>query len=203
MKRKSVLIVAASGAMVLSVALLPGVAADNEPAKAETYKIDSVHSTTVFRIKHSNVSYFWGRFNAISGTVAYSPSAPEATAFDVTIRTDSIDTANPGRDNHLKGPDFFNAKQFPTMTFKSKSAKRTGESKVDVTGDLTIHGVTKEVTIPIVCTGSGKGRGGGALVGFETMFTINRSDYGMKYMVGPLGDDVRVVVAIEAGTGQR
>lgn len=197
MRTKWTAVMVAGGSM-LALALLPVLAA--EPGKLETYKIDAVHSTALFRVKHMNVSYSWGRFNTIGGTVAWNPADPAAARFEVEIKTDSIDTANRGRDTHLKGADFFDTKQYPAMSFKSKSARKAGDHKIDVTGDMTLHGVTREITIPIEATGMGAGRDGASLAGFEATFTIKRSEFGMDKMVGPVGDEVRIIVAIEAST---
>lgn len=165
----------------------------------QTFKIDTVHSSAIFRIKHLDTAFFWGRFNDIAGTVAWDPASPEAAAFDVTIKTASVDTKNGARDTHLKGPEFFDAKQFPTLTFKSKSVKKGDDKMLEVSGDLTMHGVTKPLTAKIEMTGSGKGMNGQSLVGFETTFNVKRSDFGMNKMVGPVGDDVRIIVSLEAG----
>lgn len=169
-------------------------------AVAVEYKVDPVHSTVMFRVKHMNASMAYGRFNAVSGTFALD-SDPAKCAFDVTVKTDSIDTASPDRDKHLKNTDFFNAKQFPTIAFKSKSVASAGQGMFEVTGDLTMHGVTKPVTVKMEHTGSGKGMKGEALAGVEAVMTIKRSDFGMKGMVGPIGDDVRVIVSLE-GAGK-
>ena len=194
MSSKVVLSLAGS---ILVLALLPAFA--GQTAAPAAFKIDPVHSSVIFRVKHMNVSYFWGRFNDIAGTVAWDAAKPEASSFDVQIKTESVDSKDPKRDNHLKSPDFFNAKQFPTLAFKSKSVKKLDDTTFEVGGDLTLHGVTKPLTAKVEMTGTGKGMRGGSLVGFETTFEIKRSDFGMNFMKGPLGDDVRIVVSLEAG----
>ena len=186
-----------TGGITLAAALMPGLAAHN--GAPETYKIDSVHSSAIFRIKHMNVSYFWGRFNDLSGRISWDPANPDAADFDVQIKTESIDSKDAKRDNHLKSPDFFNAKQYPTLTFKGKSVKKTADKMFDITGDLTIHGVTKSITAKLEHTGSAKGMQGAPLIGFEATFEIKRSDFGMKLAEGALGDEVRIIVALEAG----
>jgi polyisoprenoid-binding protein YceI len=114
------------------------------------------------------------------------------------VKIDSIDTANGDRDKHLKGPDFFNAKEFPTMAFKAKSMKAADEKTYEVTGDLTIHGVTKEVTVKLERLGTGKDpRSGKPRTGWETTFRINRSDFGMKFGIPAIGDEVLITVAVE------
>ena len=166
---------------------------------ADAYKVDAVHSSVVFRVKHMNTSYAYGRFNGISGGFALNAAEPSSSVLDIAVATDSIDTANAGRDTHLKGPDFFNAKQFPTITFKGTSFKKTGDATYEVAGDLTLHGVTKPVTATVESTGQGKGLRGGEIAGIEAVFTIKRTDFGMKNLVGPVGDDVKITVALEGG----
>jgi len=162
-----------------------------------TFEVDPVHSSALFRVQHFKAGYFHGRFNAVSGTIVFDEGNPSGCAVEVSVRADSVDTANPKRDEHLKTADFFNAAEFPTLSFKSKSVKGTGKGEFEVTGDLKIHGVTKPVTVKASHTGTGKGRGG-ELVGFETVFTVKRSDFGMNYMPGALGEEVRITIALEA-----
>jgi polyisoprenoid-binding protein YceI len=166
---------------------------------ADTYQVDPVHSSVVFRVKHMNTSYFWGRFNKPSGSFALDEQDPASSQFDFQVETASVDTGNPMRDKHLQSPDFFNAVQYKTIAFKSKSVASAGPGTFEVTGDLTLHGVTKPLTIKVVKTGSGKGPRGNPIVGLDTSFAIRQSDFGMTKMVGPTGDDVWINVSIEAG----
>ncbi len=166
-------------------------------ASAEEFKVDATHSSVVFRVKHMNTSYAYGRFNALAGTFTIDEADPAESKFDFTIKTDSIDTANAGRDTHLKNADFFNAKQYPNITFKSKSVKSSGTSVYEVEGDLTLHGVTKPITVTIEHTGSGKDRSQKAIAGIESVFTIKRSDFGMKGLIGPVADEVKVMLSSE------
>lgn len=179
----------------LAVALLAFAGASF--AAAATFTVDPVHSTVVFRIKHNNTAYFYGRVNAPEGTINFDPANVEASSFSFTLKTANIDTANQGRDTHLKSADFFNAAEHPNLTFKSTAVKKGEGDKLEVTGDLSIHGVTKSVTVTLEKTGEGTNRGR-ALVGFETVFTIKRSDFGMSGMTNALGDEVRLMVGIEA-----
>jgi polyisoprenoid-binding protein YceI len=182
--------------LTLAAVLAASVAA---PAVATSFKVDKVHSTVVFRVKHMNASYSYGRFNAIAGTFDIDAADPTKSAFDFTIKTDSVDTADPGRDAHLKKADFFNAAQFPNITFKSKSVKAAGKDAFDVTGDLTLHGVTKPISVKIEHTGTSKGMGGATIAGIESKFTIKRSDFGMKGMLNMIGDDVTIMMSAEGG----
>ncbi len=165
---------------------------------AETFQVDAVHSAVIYRIKHLNVSYSIGRLNNIAGSFTLDPD-PSKCQFDFTIKVDSLDTGNTARDGHLKGPDFFNARQFPTITFKSQSVASAGKDVYEVKGNLTLHGVSKPVTLKIEQTGMGPGMRGGKLAGLLTEFSIKRSDYGMTNMLNAVGDDVKITVSVEGG----
>ena len=121
---------------------------------ADTYKIDPVHSTSIFRISHLGSSWIYGRFDDVTGTFTVDPKNAADVKFDVIIKADSIDTNNVKRDTHLKSADFFSVKEFPTIEFKSTQVKEDGEKKYDVTGDLTLHGVTKSVTAKVEFVGT-------------------------------------------------
>jgi polyisoprenoid-binding protein YceI len=165
-------------------------------AHADTFKIDPVHSSIFFSIKHLGVTDFYGRFNDVSGKVVFDKADPSKSAVEVTIPVESIDTHNDKRDQHLKSPDFFNAKQFPTIVFKSKSVEGSGGT-YKANGDLTLHGVTKPLTLEIKRGQDGKGMEGEIRGGGETQFTIKRSDFGMNFMQGGLGDEVTVMLSLE------
>jgi len=165
--------------------------------RADTYKVDPVHSTSVFRIKHANVSYFYGRINGPEGTIDVDSSDPQKLQFNVQLKAANIDTANPGRDKHLKSPDFFSAEEFPTITFKSTSVKAGEGGKMEVTGDMTMHGQTKPVTIMVEHVGTADVPRMGHRTGFDCTFTIKRSDFGMTKFQELLGDDVMIRVGLE------
>ena len=163
---------------------------------ADTYKVDPVHSSVVFSIKHNGVTNFYGAFKEISGTVSFDAADSSKSSVELTVPVESIDTRSEKRDQHLKSPDFFNAKQFPTITFKSSKIEGSGDS-YKISGDLTIHGVTKPITADFKRGADGKGGQGKTTGGGEARFTIKRSDYDMKFMVGPLGDDVNIILSLE------
>jgi polyisoprenoid-binding protein YceI len=167
---------------------------------ADTYKIDQEHGTVIYRVSHAGVGNAYGRFNKPSGEVVYDKDDPSKTTFNFEVKTDNVDTANAKRDAHLKSPDFFDTKQFPTITFKSTSVKAAGDNKLEVTGDLTLHGVTKSITVPVTKTGEAdvSAMKMGYRTGWEVMADLKRSDFGMNKMVGPVGDDVHLVVSFEA-----
>lgn len=163
----------------------------------DTYQLDPVHSSFLFRVKHLGVSYSYGRFNESSGAFTIDSADPTKNSIEIQVKTESVDTANAARDKHLKGPDFFNATEFPTMTFKSTSFKKKDNGKYEVTGDLTIHGVKKQVTAEAELVGTGKGMKGEQRAGWETTLVINRADFGMNYMPDAIGTEVTLYISVE------
>jgi len=176
--------------------LISAVVSANRAQAAEDYVVDGVHSTVLFRVKHLGTSYAWGRFNGIAGKVSLSGPSPSV---DVQVNADSIDTGNANRDKHLKSPDFFNVKQFPTIAFKSTQVKRISEERYEVEGTLSLHGVNRPIKVMLDHTGSGKNQQGTAIAGFETTFPIKRSDFGMKFLLEGISDDVHLIVSLECG----
>lgn len=164
----------------------------------ETFQIDAIHSKALFRVHHLGAGMFYGRFNDVTGTIHFDAASEAGPDFDVVVDVNSVDTGNEKLDGHLKSPDFFNAKEHPKLTFRSKSSKKVKDRIYEVTGDLTINGVTKPLTLQVEWTGSSD-MGRGKRCGFETIFQIKRSDFGVKYGLdnGGLGDDVRVIVSLE------
>ena len=163
------------------------------------YKIDSVHSAALFRVKHMGAGNFWGRFNDVNGQVTYTPSDDKKTfEFNVDIPIDGVDSGNDKLDQHLKSPDFFNGKEHKSMTFKSTEIERISQDVWDVSGKLTMNGVTKDI-VALVRFISTADLGRGYRAGFEATFDIKRSDFNMNYGVesGTLGDMTHVVVAME------
>lgn len=165
---------------------------------ADTYKVDPVHSSISFMISHAGISNIHGRFNDFSGTITIDKDDPAKSSFALTIPIASIDTNNIKRDEHLRAPDYFNAKQFPNMTFQSTKVKAV-DGGYEVTGDLSLHGVTKPVSFKL--------QGGDKVVefpkgtqriGLVSNFSIVRSDFGMTVEPKALGDEVPIVVGIEA-----
>jgi polyisoprenoid-binding protein YceI len=177
---------------------------ETKDAPSGRYAIDPVHTETLFKVKHMGVSNFYGRFNQASGTVFVDAETPADSQVKLTIDVGSFDTANADRDRHMKGPDFFNAEQFPKIVFESTKVtpKAGSKDQFDLAGNLTMHGVTKEITATIEQTGFAKlpaPMGGGSAVGYETKLTIKRSDFGLTTALDMLGDEVTVLVSLEAG----
>jgi polyisoprenoid-binding protein YceI len=177
-----------------AIALVLALAA---PARADDYVVDGVHAGITFKIQHVGLSYIFGRFNSFSGNFTVDPD-PAKCAFAMTIKAESIDTANAQRDNHLKSPDFFNAKQFPMISFQSSSVKAVPQG-YEVTGDMTMHGVTKPVTFVLSGGKSAEFPRGVKRTGFSTDFVLKRSDFGVGAKVPPeaAGDDVHISVSFE------
>lgn len=166
------------------------VAAPNAATAAE-FDIDSGHTFVVFNVGHFGVGKAYGMFLKTTGSFDTS-----ANKLDVTIDANSVFTGDKKRDDHLKGPDFFNAKQFPKITFKSKKVAAKG-NKLTITGDLSIKGKTKSVTFEMTKIGEGKDPFGNIRAGYEGKLTINRMDFGMNYMPDGLSKDVTLALAVE------
>jgi polyisoprenoid-binding protein YceI len=175
---------------------MQGIAA---PARAaDPYTVDPMHSSVYFKISHLGLTDVFGRFNEFSGTFTLDPNDPSRCSFDMTIKTESVDTNNPKRDSHLRSPDFFNAKQFPTIAFKSTSVRPMGNG-YEVAGELTMHGVTKPVKFEVLGGRKAEFPRGLQRTGFTTEFTVKRSDFGVgaQQFANALGDDVRIAIGFE------
>jgi polyisoprenoid-binding protein YceI len=178
---------------MLAMSLLVGAPA---LAHASSYEIDPVHTQTGFAVKHMMVATVHGRFEKVAGTVDIDDANPANDKINVEIDASSITTDNEKRDGHLKSPDFFDTAKFPKLTFVSKSAKAAGEHAVDISGDLTMHGVTKPVVLHVTDIAANfpspmdkkNHRGASATA------TINRQDFGVKWNapVGGKAGDVAV-----------
>jgi len=172
------------------------------PAWAETtatgkYKIDPAHTTVLFTVSHLGFSNLVGRFNTVEGNMVLEPHGNSSV--EVEIRTASIDTNHGKRDDHLRSPDFFNAKLYPVIRFTSKKVTYDEKGEpVKLAGDLTLHGVTRPVTLDVTPIGAGKDPWGGYRAGYKAYTVIKRSDYGMNFMQGGIGDDIRIDLNIEA-----
>ncbi len=186
-------------ALLLTALAALGFAASGTRA-AETYVIDAVHSSVAFSIRHF-VSKVPGKFNQFAGTISFDAANPAASSVEATIQIASIDTANQKRDDHLRNADFFDAPKFPTMKFKSRTWKKTGENTFNVVGDLTLKDVTKEVTLKVTSLGFGPGMGGAQLSGWEATTKINKRAFNVKgpaMLEAALGDEIAITINIEA-----
>lgn len=165
---------------------------------ADTYNVDGMHSMPSFTFKHLNLSLFRGRFETVSGTIEFDPGRHSGNA-DIVINVDSVSTGVPMLDQFLKSPRFFDTAKFPTATFKSSGFRFSGEQLVSVSGDLSLHGITKPVALEIadlVC------REHPLLnvpsCGADAIVTIKRSEFGLNAFIGNDSDEVKIEIAVEA-----
>ena len=164
--------------------------------ETKTYQVDPVHSNVLFRVKHADTGYVYGEFLKFEGTVDYDKGEPSNSSIAWTLKADSIFTNHRKRDKHLKSPDFFSAKQYPEITFESTGVEETDDG-LRVTGKLTMLGESRELTTEVERTGSGKDKQGNHRIGFSTEFSIDRSDWGMDFMVGGVSDRVDLTLTTE------
>jgi polyisoprenoid-binding protein YceI len=186
-------------AAVLTLALGAG----SLRAQTSDWKIDGAHSEADFAIKHMAISTVHGSFRGVSGVIHFDPTNVAKSGVDATIDVTTVDTGVAARDTHLKSPDFFDAAKFPTMTFKSTKVAKAGDGYA-VTGDLTLHGVTKSVVLSLETPGKEQVDPKGSKRGFTATTTINRKDFGLlwagKTGTGDavLSDDIKIELDIEA-----
>jgi len=179
---------------LLAVVLLFG--ALQGPVQAAEYKLDPRHSFVEFRIQHLGFSWMYGRFNDISGSYAYDPDNPEASTMQLGVDPASIDTNDAERDKHVRGEDFLNVDEYPDASFESTSYSGTAEEGT-MKGELTLHGVTKAITIDVKKVGGGKDPWGGYRTGFIGTTTIDRRDFGIDYDLGPASWEMEFELTIE------
>jgi len=146
-----------------------------------TYNLDPSHSRVGFVARHAMIAKVRGAFNEVAGTATIDGANPSASALDVTIQTASVDTRDANRDSHLASPDFFDAAQYPTITFKATDFAVTDDQTVEVTGDLTIKDITRPVVVPFTFEGVATDPFGNERAGFEGQVTINRKDWGLTW----------------------
>ncbi|MCF8470064.1 MAG: YceI family protein [Parvibaculum sp.] len=169
-------------------------------AETDTYQIDTSHTYVGFEVNHLGFSTTYGRFNDVSGTIELDEADPEKSSVDVKIVPASIDTGHEKRDEHVRGPDFLDVETYPAMSFKSTRIERTGETTGKITGDLTMHGVTKPVTLDATLNSMGAYPMGENVTaaGFSASATIKRSDFGMDKWTPMIGDEIPVTISLEA-----
>lgn len=170
---------------------------------AADYTIDAAHSSVTFKVKHLAISSVPGRFGEVSGKFSFDPANIEAAKAEATIGAASINTMDAKRDDHLKSPDFLDVPKYPSITFKTTKIDKVSDSAFKAHGDLTIHGVTKPVTLDVTYGGAAKDPWGKERVAFEAKTMINRKDFGLTWSktleTGGLvvGDDVQITLEIE------
>ncbi len=168
-------------------------------AQVETWQLDPAHSAAQFSVRHMGISTIRGTFSKVSGTVQYDPSAPAKSSVDVTIDAASVDSRVEMRDNDLRSPKFLDVAKYPTITFKSKRVESAGAGKLRVTGDLTIHGVTKEAVLDVDGPSPPiKDMQGNPRMGASAATSINRRDFGVSsYPAAVVGEDVAITIDVE------
>lgn len=168
-------------------------------AEPTTWNIDPSHTQSTFAVRHLVISTVRGEFKKTTGTVKIDEQNPASSAVDVTIDATTVHTREDKRDEHLRSPDFFNAKEFPQLTFKSTKVERTGETSGKLHGDLTLLGVTKPVVLDVTFNKEGVSPASKKVTaGFSARGTIKRSDFGMKYGVPNIGDEITLLIEAEA-----
>ncbi|MEX0613338.1 MAG: YceI family protein [Pirellulales bacterium] len=185
------------------LASLSALLSTSRPAlAADAYNIDPAHTSIVFSVGHAGLSYTYGIFREASGGYILDAN-PANCRFQLTIQTNSLDTNHAKRDDHLRSADFFNVQQFPTITFESTGCTLTNTPDrsivYQVAGNLTVHGVTRPVTVPLRLLAEGKGPYGDARSGFLCQLELKRSDYGMTNLLenNLVGDAVSVTISFE------
>jgi len=183
----------ALAALVLGSALIGG------QAVAADYAIDKQgqHAFINFKISHLGYSWLYGTFKDFDGTFSFDAANPEASKVNVTLKTASVDTNHAERDKHIRSADFLNASKHATATFESTSVKSTGEGTADVTGNLTLNGVTKPVVIAAKFIGEGKDPWGGYRAGFEGTTTLTLKDFDISMDLGPASQTVELIISVE------
>lgn len=183
----------AIAALVLGSALIGG------QAMAADYAIDKQgqHAFVNFKISHLGYSWLYGTFKDFDGTFSFDAANPEASKVNVTLKTASVDTNHAERDKHIRSADFLNASKHATATFESTSVKSTGEGTADVTGNLTLNGVTKPVVIAAKFIGEGKDPWGGYRAGFEGSTTLTLKDFDISMDLGPASQTVELIISVE------
>jgi len=165
---------------------------------AETYQVDTAHTYVLFKVKHLDIGYSYGRFNGASGELQWDDATATIRSIAMQVNTQDVDTDVDKRDEHLRSADFFNVEKFTTITFKSTAVKKLAADSFEITGDLTLLGQTRPVTVTARQTGAGKDPWGKFRRGFETEFSIKRSDWGMDFMLEGVSDEVDLTVSVEA-----
>lgn len=168
-----------------------------------SWQIDTAHTHIQFSARHMMISKVRGEFDRFSGTVHLDENAPENTTVEVQIEAASVNTRNTDRDNHLKSPDFFNAAEYPYLTFRSTRVERTGDDTARLHGDLTIRDVTRPAVLDVVYLGQAKSPWGAISAGFNASTTINRKDWGLTWNVALetggmlVGEDITIEIELE------
>jgi polyisoprenoid-binding protein YceI len=170
----------------------------SQDVSAHEYTVSPGNSSIIFKIQNRFITFVYGRFNEFAGTVTFSSSNPSDTRVDLTIKSNSVDTNNERRDKHLRNEDFFDMTKYPEITFVSTEARHIKDNVYELTGDLTLHGTSRPVTVQFAHTGTSDASNGRQLIGGECTFSIKRSEFGMGFAAPGIADEVTLTVSIEA-----
>lgn len=177
--------------------LFSGALMASQPGGVYKFDEQGQHQFVMFKISHLGYSWLYGRFNDFSGEFKLDAENPQNSSVTATIQTASIDSNHAERDKHLRGDDFLDVKKFPTATFKSTSIEKTGEQTAKITGDFTLHGVTKPVTLDAKLIGHGDDPWGGYRMGLEASTTLTLADFGITKNLGPASETVEIIISVE------
>jgi len=167
-------------------------------AQVQTWQIDPNHTSAQFSVRHMGISTVRGDFTKVSGSAQYDPSAPTKASVEATIDAASVDTRVSMRDNDLKSANYFDVEKYPTITFKSKSVQAAGDGKLKITGDLTIHGTTKEVVLDVDGPSApATDPKGNTHIGASASTKINRTDYGVGSKNPMIGEEITITIDVE------
>ncbi len=191
---------AVAGLLFLSAAvraqLAPTANPDFASVQPGAYAIEPTHTRILFSLSHLGFTTWYGDFTGARGSARIDPKTPGASTIEVTVPTASVSTTNAKLDTELKGPEWFDAAKYPAITFKSRALSATGPGAGEVVGDLTLHGVTRPVTLKVRFNGAGKNPLSGAYTaGFEASGAIRRSDFGVSKYVPLVGDEVTLTIS--------
>ncbi|WP_040886834.1 YceI family protein [Marinobacter santoriniensis] len=178
---------------------LTGVASAAEDDGSGTYQFDTKgdHQFIMFKISHLGYSWLYGRFNEFDGQFTYNAENPEKSSVSVTIDTASVDSNHAERDKHLRSEDFLYVDKYPQASFKSKRIEMQGDGEADIIGDLTLRGVTREVTLDAEMIGHGADPWGGYRMGFEAETELRLKDFGIPMDLGPASETVDMIISVE------
>lgn len=182
---------------IAAAALLLSSMAFAEPAGTYQFDKKGAHQFVMFKISHLGYSWLYGRFNDFNGTFTVDAENPENSKVEATIQTASVDSNHAERDKHLRSDDFLDVDKYPTATFKSTSIEQTGDDTAKITGDFTLHGVTKPVTLDAKMIGYGDDPWGGYRMGLEASTTLTLSDFGITKDLGPASETVDIIISVE------
>jgi polyisoprenoid-binding protein YceI len=186
-----------TGAVAFSLALTAGAAQADTHGGEYVFDSEGRHQFILFKISHLGYSWLYGRFNEFEGSFSFDADNPESSEVSVTVQTDSVDTNHAERDKHIRGEDFLDVEEYPKATFESTRVEVTGDETAKVYGNLTLHGVTREVTLDMEQIGYGDDPWGGYRMGFAGSTEIALDDFNIDYDLGPAAETLELILSVE------